>query len=61
MEQNKLNAQLIQFAVEVLNILERDESWSGDTLDDICMAADMHKLSSTDENGNFKSILNEKD
>lgn len=59
MEQNKLNAQLIQFAVATLNILEEDKEWSGDTTDAICEAAVLYKLIKEGTDGFFASILNE--
>ena len=61
MEQNKLNAQLIQFAVATLNILEEDKEWSGDTTDAICETAVLYKLTKKGTDGFFTSILNEKE
>jgi hypothetical protein len=45
---------LIEFAKEVLNILESHEEWDGDTIDDIGILAINSGLAKTDDEGLFK-------
>lgn len=46
--------KLIQFARETLLILERDEFWDDDTINDIGQAAADFGLSGVNENGKFR-------
>jgi len=45
---------LLRFACVVLAILERDEDWNADTIDDIGKAASDIGLSTVDSKGMFK-------
>ena len=48
---------LLRFACVVLAILERDEEWIADTIDDIGKAASDIGLSTVDSQGLFKRLL----
>ena len=48
---------LLRFACVVLAILERDEDWNADTIDDIGKAASDIGLSTVDSQGLFKRLL----
>ena len=47
---------LLRFACVVLAILERDEDWNADTIDDIGKAASDIGLSTVDSQGMFKRL-----
>jgi hypothetical protein len=56
-----LQARLIQFALRTLDVLEGDRDWNSDTVDAISNGADFFKLSTTDDDGFFKSLVSEDD
>lgn len=53
--------RLIQFAIHTLIVMENDKDWSSDTLEDIHSGAKQLKLSTTDDDGYFKSLVTEDD
>lgn len=46
--------KLIEFALFVLERMEKDHDWNGDTLDSICIKADDLGLAESDDEGMFK-------
>jgi hypothetical protein len=47
-QMDELNKRLITFALNTLAILERNEEWGADTLDEISAEAHRHELSYPD-------------
>jgi hypothetical protein len=50
---------LIRFAKRTLNILSSGEDWSPDTVQDIAEAASLCELSGLDDDGMFRSLIEE--
>lgn len=48
---------LENFARAVLKIMERDQYWDDDTIDDIGSAASEYGFSTLDEQGHFKAVI----
>jgi hypothetical protein len=57
-ERKNLEASLIQFATNVLETLERGLQGN---IQDVQTAALLYRVGKLDRNGNFQSILNQKD
>lgn len=53
--------RLIQFAIHTLIVMEDDRDWSSDVIEDIHSGATQLKLSTTDDDGYFKSLVTEDD
>lgn len=53
--------RLIQFAIHTLSVLESDRDWNYDTIDAINAGAAQLELSTTDDDGYFKSLVTEDD
>ena len=52
-----LQKRLIQFAIHTLNLLEADIDWSSATDESISAVANKLNLSTTDDDGYFKSLV----
>ena len=52
-----LQKRLIQFAIHTLNLLEADIDWSSATDESISAVAHKLNLSTTDDDGYFKSLV----
>jgi len=50
----KTDQKLIEFALYVLGVLERDSEWSADTTDQIAFKALALDLADTDDDGMFR-------
>jgi len=48
---------LIKFAIDTLNILQSDKEWSGDTTDEISLAAMQCGLAGPGKDGMFEILL----